>query len=82
MTARRSCGAVNRIRSLPEDGAQRTGKSQPDAGIDGNLRDVIEGILDRVFDRRDVAFLAIEFLEHGIHQGGFSRARTAGAHDA
>ena len=68
---------------VPQDAAQRRGERQADLGMDLDLVDAFELILDRVFDRDDLDVVALDFEQRAVERGRLAGAGGAGdQHDA
>jgi hypothetical protein len=63
---------------VAQDGAQAARKGQPGFFRDLDLVDSFQPVLDRVFDRDDLAFDTIDFLQRRVQRCGLAAARRAG----
>ena len=63
---------------VAQDGAQAPRKRQALLFVDRNLRDALQLILDRVFNRDDLVFSISDLVECGVQSGRLTRPRGAG----
>ena len=66
------------VRVLPQNGAQPVGERQVDSGIDVNLSDPVDLVLDRVLDSDDVQLRRVDALQGGIQRRALAAAGRAG----
>ena len=69
------------IRILTQNGSQTASKCHIYLGVYLRLADTLEFILDRVFDRHDIAFAGIEAAQCGIEGGALTRPCRTGDKD-
>ena len=69
------------VRVLAEDGAQAPRESQVDAAVDLHLANAVQGVLDGILDRHDVALAVVQPGQGGIESGGLARAGRSGDQD-
>ena len=63
---------------MAQDRAQGAREGHVDPGIDLRLRDAVEFVLDRIFDRHDVQPERIDARQRGVQRGGLARAGRTG----
>src|ERR1044072_8076206 len=66
------------VRVVAQDGAQTAGERQTLLLVDGNLRDAVELVLDRVFDGNDLVFFVPYLVEPGVQRRRLTRTSGAG----
>ena len=71
----------NDIRVLPKKSLQRSGKCQPDVGMDLHLVDAHEVELNGVFRRTDIDSGRVESLKGGVERRRLAAACRAGDED-
>ena len=69
------------VRILAENRAQRLGEPQPDLAVHLNVPNHRQPILDRVFDRHQVAVRRVHQRQGGIQRRGLARAGRPGCED-
>ncbi len=68
---------VDHVGVLPQDAAQLRGESLACLGIDLDLGDVVDVVLDGVLDGDDVLLVAVDLAKAGIERGAFARTSRA-----
>ncbi len=64
---------------LAQDRAQAAREGHLDLGVDLGLADAVDVVLDRIFDRQDVAARVVDALEQRrVKRGGLARTRRTG----
>src|ERR1700730_5483201 len=69
------------VRVLTENGAQPGSKGDPGQTVDLDLVDVLERVLNRIFDRHDVLLHPVELADGGIERGRLAAAGRPGDED-
>ena len=68
----------NDVRILAQGRAQHPAEGQFDLGVDLNLINAPQAILDRVLDGKNLERRLVEFLERAVQRGGLAAAGRAG----
>ncbi|MNS42160.1 hypothetical protein D3C72_745330 [compost metagenome] len=71
----------NHVRVQSQHAAQGRGEGQSDFGCHLNLADAVDGVLDGVFGREDVALGLVELVERRVERAGLAGARGPGDQD-
>ena len=69
------------VRVLAQDVLQHLGETQSDGFADRVLVDVVELVFDRILDRDDVLFDAVQIIDGGVQRGGLAAAGRAADQD-
>src|SRR6185503_13122077 len=56
------------------DGTQATIEREPLLLVDGNLRNAVQLVLDRILDRYDLVFFVSDLVERGVERSSLSRS--------
>src|SRR6185503_12893925 len=66
------------VRVVTQYAAKTASEGQPLLLVDGNLRDALKLILDRVFDGDDLVFFVLDLVQRAVERGRFTRTRRPG----
>ena len=66
------------VRIVAQDRAQPARERQPFLFVDGDLRDPVQLVFDRVFDGDDLVFVALDLAQRRVQRGRLARASRAG----
>src|SRR4029077_13582791 len=69
------------VRVVAQDGPQAAGEGESFFLIHGNLSDTADLIFHGIFDRDDLVFVILDFIDGGVKSGRLARAGGAGDQD-